>query len=303
MAEHNYNGYKCLRCEKPLEGQKRKWCNTKCQKPIKEGNCLRCNAKLLIGRRLWCSDTCKDKAKSKTGLSFKDWTKHKNATAHRSYCKWCMVQFRSKPKDQQKYCSIDCKCNHVNKVSKEKKALRRIANNNKPYVEPVPKVIKEKAVKARQYKLCVICNTNRAMNNGKSNCCENCKDSYVIKQKEKQRETARLYRKTDTYKVHKRKGKAKRRALIRGATLTERIDPFNIFDRDGWTCQICGVKTPKAMRGKNKSNSPELDHIVPLSKGGNHVINNLQCLCRSCNGLKSDKYVIGQMGLFNEAYY
>jgi 5-methylcytosine-specific restriction endonuclease McrA len=31
-----------------------------------------------------------------------------------------------------------------------------------------------------------------------------------------------------------------------------------------------------------------VDHIVPLIKGGADKLENLQCLCRKCNGYKSD---------------
>lgn len=43
-------------------------------------------------------------------------------------------------------------------------------------------------------------------------------------------------------------------------------------------CCVCGSKI-----------NIEIDHIVPLSKGGDHSIGNLQPLCKPCNLSKSDK--------------
>ena len=37
--------------------------------------------------------------------------------------------------------------------------------------------------------------------------------------------------------------------------------------------------------------SLELDHIIPLSKGGKHTRSNVQPLCRTCNASKSDKTI------------
>ena len=59
-----------------------------------------------------------------------------------------------------------------------------------------------------------------------------------------------------------------------------------VFKRDRWVCQICGVKTPQKLRGTQEPNAPELDHIVAIALGGDHVIENCQCACRRCNGLK-----------------
>lgn len=39
--------------------------------------------------------------------------------------------------------------------------------------------------------------------------------------------------------------------------------------------------------GCGTSESIEIDHIYPVSRGGNSDINNLQLLCRSCNAKKS----------------
>lgn len=78
----------------------------------------------------------------------------------------------------------------------------------------------------------------------------------------------------------------------------EVIDPIKVFDRDRWRCQVCGKKTPKRMRGKQKPNSPELDHRVALSQGGGHVWENVQCCCRACNIAKAHIKVVGQLNLF-----
>lgn len=50
-----------------------------------------------------------------------------------------------------------------------------------------------------------------------------------------------------------------------------------IFARDNWECKICG--TDKKL---------ELDHIIPISKGGEDSEDNLQVLCKSCNCRKKD---------------
>ncbi len=83
----------------------------------------------------------------------------------------------------------------------------------------------------------------------------------------------------------KRKGKAVRRARKKGLGY-ECFDPLDVFKRDKWTCQMCGVKTPKKYRGTCDDRAPELDHIIPLALGGEHSMRNTQCLCRKCNGAK-----------------
>lgn len=83
-------------------------------------------------------------------------------------------------------------------------------------------------------------------------------------------------------KCGRRVAKATRRARIRGNNY-EFFDPREVFARDNYTCQICGVKTPKSLRGTLDDYAPELDHIVPLALGGEHTRENTQCLCRKCN--------------------
>lgn len=49
-----------------------------------------------------------------------------------------------------------------------------------------------------------------------------------------------------------------------------------------YQCAICGMKSFKRIPF-------QVDHIVPMNRGGKSVDSNLQILCRRCNGGKSDK--------------
>lgn len=78
----------------------------------------------------------------------------------------------------------------------------------------------------------------------------------------------------------------------------EPINRIDVFRRDGWRCQVCGIKTPERLRGTRHDHAPELDHRVPLVRGGSHTYANVQCCCRRCNGAKGSERIVGQMNLF-----
>lgn len=84
-------------------------------------------------------------------------------------------------------------------------------------------------------------------------------------------------------------GHARRKQRL-SVVICERIDPFEIFDRDKWRCRLCKVRTPKELRGTHEPNAPVIDHIIPLALGGPHTRANLQCLCFKCNASKAAKY-------------
>lgn len=77
-----------------------------------------------------------------------------------------------------------------------------------------------------------------------------------------------------------------RKLRLRGVTV-ETVNPIKVLERDRWTCQLCGLKTPKRLRGSYDDRAPEIDHIVSLANGGVHSYANVQCACRRCNLLKS----------------
>lgn len=61
-------------------------------------------------------------------------------------------------------------------------------------------------------------------------------------------------------------------------------DRFDIFKRDNYRCQICGVSAKDGEHVRL-----EVDHIVPKSKGGSDFDSNTWTLCSECNRGKSDK--------------
>ena len=57
---------------------------------------------------------------------------------------------------------------------------------------------------------------------------------------------------------------------------------IEILKRDGYRCRICGRSAQDGVK-------LEVDHIVPVSKGGKTVASNLQTLCWDCNRGKSNR--------------
>lgn len=68
-----------------------------------------------------------------------------------------------------------------------------------------------------------------------------------------------------------------RRHLVRAGG-GDRIDPRSIFERDEGICGICKQPVPP--------DRYEIDHIIPISRGGRHVESNLQTAHVSCNRRK-----------------
>jgi 5-methylcytosine-specific restriction endonuclease McrA len=74
-------------------------------------------------------------------------------------------------------------------------------------------------------------------------------------------------------------------SVIRLHSLVKRPRPVvkltrrEIFLRDNYTCQYCGVQTRDLT----------IDHVVPKSRGGTHTWENLVSACRACNHRKGGR--------------
>lgn len=55
---------------------------------------------------------------------------------------------------------------------------------------------------------------------------------------------------------------------------------FHVLERDRFTCRYCGRQSPDVIL--------EIDHKIPVVKGGDNSIDNLVTSCYQCNSGKSD---------------
>ncbi|MEZ0366797.1 HNH endonuclease [Mycobacterium sp. pUA109] len=73
----------------------------------------------------------------------------------------------------------------------------------------------------------------------------------------------------------------------------EPISRRKVYERDNWTCGVCGDPVDRALKYPDPM-AASLDHIKPLSLGGPHLYSNVQCAHWQCNIEKSDRYEHGQ---------
>ena len=82
--------------------------------------------------------------------------------------------------------------------------------------------------------------------------------------------------------------KARRRIEARGSSgEIVKLRRIDIYERDGWRCQLCGKPIDSALDYPDPR-CATLDHIVPLSRGGSHQVDNLQAAHLSCNSSRQD---------------
>jgi 5-methylcytosine-specific restriction endonuclease McrA len=68
-------------------------------------------------------------------------------------------------------------------------------------------------------------------------------------------------------------------ALVKRPRPRVRLTRREIFLRDNFTCQYCGMKSKELT----------LDHLIPRHRGGRHQWDNLVSACRTCNHRKGGK--------------
>lgn len=81
--------------------------------------------------------------------------------------------------------------------------------------------------------------------------------------------------------VHRRNAR-KRNAFV------ESVSHLKVFERDEWICGICLEDVDPTIKFPNPL-AKSLDHIIPLSKGGEHSYANVQLAHFGCNASKGNK--------------
>lgn len=216
-------------------------------------------------------------------------------------CMWCSAEFKPTRGSLGMYCSASCRGKHVSDKCIQARVLSGLP---------------ARISKAKPLTPCSVCGTDSK----NKQCSRACALAYgrlrnidvaISRHRQDARVTAcaecktlycPLYGSSHTTlctpcsEGRSRASKAARRVLRKAMELSakvESVDPHKVFDRDGWHCRICGISTPLSKRGSYDDDAPELDHIRPLSKRGEHSYRNTQCACRKCNASKSDEWVSG----------
>ena len=108
-------------------------------------------------------------------------------------------------------------------------------------------------------------------------------------------------------RYQKKKYKRNRAMQLREAYV-EPVDLWDIYNNDHGICSICGLPVPDSSEPSNIWGAT-VDHIVPLSLGGEHSTMNCQLSHRICNSLKGQgsetqidwvKRLIEEPGRWNE---
>ena len=264
----------CDYCEEIFEykikrGRDPKYCSDRCKRKRNREldknryikNCKECGQEFRTSHKnqKYCSIDCRDK----------DSWKNKR---EKIKCKICGDQFLPN-KSEQKYCSQQCGSEAAAKTMKENgtyDSYTEIENSpiNKKYSDEEMIVICENCGKEFR---------KSHYDRDRKYCSRDCfYDAIGIDKKEK----SNLKQRKSDYHMRKR---AKRFNVK-----VEEITPIEIFKRDNWACQICGKKVKKDKYYPDPM-SPSIDHIIPLSKGGDHIKKNVQLTHLRCNIKKQDK--------------
>lgn len=154
---------------------------------------------------------------------------------------------------------------------------------------------------------CKACNNARNKEYAKKNKekIKNKKHNYYLENKETiTNRTKEYYQENkEYYKDYQIKYREENYDILYNLTVKRRSYDFHveftplqrkkIIERDNYTCQYCGIKVHDRRNGNwNTFDKAHIDHIIPISKGGNSEPNNLQVLCRTCNLSKSNKVIV-----------
>lgn len=102
---------------------------------------------------------------------------------------------------------------------------------------------------------------------------------YYQDNKDKKRAYDKEYQQTPAGKKAMKKGHAKRRRKLKKQA-GEPYERYEVVQRDSvdgvLQCQMCGEIIDRVR-------DVHIDHIIPISQGGSDELDNVRCVCASCN--------------------
>lgn len=289
----------CLTCSDEFEftrlpkqrGPKPKYCSSQC-KQVRYGlryekKCPQCKVSFhdSCERGVYCSKKCGQRA-------------HQESLHPTYYCRHCGKPCRPAHNKQNVFCSRRC-CG-LGKVARNIVRIlltRELRLLDKPLIECK---VCFKPFRSRHNALCCSkrcsrvawyqykSNRDRAERNSKPTPICKCLWCGVVFTAEIHREykycSARCSKRAN--KRARKFNKAANKRMREAAVITgERINPYKVYLRDRGVCGLCGCRVSRKDVGIW---SFTVDHITPVSKGGEHRYCNVQTAHMYCNTIKND---------------
>jgi hypothetical protein len=183
----------------------------------------------------------------------------------RKWCVVCVSEYRITPKTMQR-----CLCCKREFVARKRRFCSSQCCNRCHAINVY-------------YKNCPCCEKLFATNQKSATCCSNsCKTTWRF---------AKKHGSYDAWLTAKRQRRSGASHIVRAkkyGVAYQYVNKINVFERDDWKCGICGMTVDRESRFPDHR-SASLDHVVPLSKGGSHTYENVQCSHYGCNHSKRDK--------------
>lgn len=256
----------CIACDGPLTGRQKKLCST------------RCKNKRLMQSEAW--QRAKRKSEADPLARAKKRQREEAAKVERT-CEWCGSTWRVKPTRGSRYCSPLC-----GRSAQLPPPACRIPPGH-PALPTWPPALPPGGDRERQ------CSPDIGAKQVEPRCftsarCQWCHAYFVALGRYKR---VRCSRRCDrAYFAKLRRAQAVRAGY-------EIVSRAAVFERDRWTCHLCGKAAHRDAQAPYDPHVATLDHVIPLSKGGSHTMENLRtahfiCNSRKGNRLQSDQLIL-----------
>ena len=228
-------------------------------------------------KALFCSKPCYFKARSAGRVAW-DKTNIKKGQWHRggSYARAPSVKLMALIADA--HAAVEWAGNALCRLAAKELARPTCENCGCPCKDGASRFCSLGCLKEwRGLRPCELCGTSVQDANAYSKCrCKDCKAKEKTKANRRQKQKyGRNHR---------------QRARHHGVKYVS-IPVREIYERDGWTCQICNRRCRRSFLvskrdGRPHPRSPTIDHIRSMAEGGNHERSNVQLACFECNTKK-----------------
>ena len=244
-------------------------------------------------RQRFCGEPCQ-----------RAWWSENQKTASKQFtfvCKNCGKEYQTRHSDRNQYCSRECSFEAKTAVPILCKICGKETDGQAYCSDEC------------EYSHKMICQQCGAFYLGKITSVYCSRDCRLEKERERMREIFISVRETNEYVVKnckncgglfsinyyvdnrefcskscsRRYNKVQRRAREKGA-FVEPVSIGYLFKRDGGICQLCGKKVSRDL-DHTHTMSATMDHIIPLSRGGEHSKRNTQLAHFMCNSIKGAK--------------